>query len=443
MSQHHRGITRRHFVQGAAATALSLPLIKPASALAADKKETPPSERITLGFIGVGTQNRGHLGHFLGQGDVQIVAVCDVDTTRREDAQKTVEKRYADRQKSGQYKGCEGYNDFRELLARKDIDAVVIATPDHWHAIPAIEACKAGMDVYCEKPLSLTIHEAKTMRDAARKYERVFQTGSQQRSSKEFRLACQLVRSGRIGTLKAVYVNVGGPSRPCDLPEEKAEPGLDWDRWLGPAPMRPYNSVLSPRGVHKHFPNWRNYREYSGGMMTDWGAHHFDIAQWGLGMDGSGPVEIIPPDDPKAQKGLKYVYDNGVVVLHAEQYEPGKKVNGLAFVGSEGKVFVNRGYLASDPADIIKQPLGVHDVRLYQSPGHQRNWIECVRARRRPIADVEIGARSVTVCHLGNLAYWNHRKLRWDPQHWQFVGDVEANKWLDREHRDPWKLPAI
>jgi predicted dehydrogenase len=443
MSKPKRTITRRHFVQGAAATALTLPAFTVASAPAADAKATPPSERITLGFIGVGTMNRGHLGHFLGTGDVQVLAVCDVDAKRRNNAKETVEKRYADKKKSGQYKGCAAYNDFRELLARKDIDAVVIATPDHWHAIPAIEACKAGMDVYCEKPLSLTIHEAKLMRDAARKCARVFQTGSQQRSDKEFRLACELVRSGRIGKLKAIYVNVGGPSRPCDLPAEPDEPGLDWDRWLGPAPKRPYNSVLSPRGVHSHFPNWRNYREYSGGMMTDWGAHHFDIAQWALGMDESGPIEIIPPEDPKAEKGLRYIYANGVVVYHADKDDEGKSVRGLTFAGSDGKIFVDRGYLKSAPEEIIKQPLGVHDVRLYKSPGHQRDWIECVRSRRRPLCDVEIGARSVTVCHLGNLAYWNHRKLRWDPDHWQFVEDAEANKWLDREHRDPWKLPAV
>lgn len=443
MTRRKQTLTRRHFVQGAAATALTLPIVATGSAAGADQKATPPSERLTLGFIGVGTMNRGHLGHFLGIGDVQVVAVCDVDTNRREDAKKTVEKRYADKQKNGTYKGCTAYNDFRELLARKDIDAVVIATPDHWHAIPVIEACKAGMDIYCEKPLSLTIREAKTMRDAVRKHGRVFQTGSQQRSDKEFRLACELVRSGRIGKLKTVYVNVGGPSRWCDLPEETTEPGLDWDRWLGPAPKRPYNSVLSPRGVHKHFPNWRNYREYSGGMMTDWGAHHFDIAQWALGMDESGPIEIIPPDDPKAQKGLRYVYANGVVVHHADKDDSGKSVRGLTFVGSDGKVFVDRGYLASAPADIIKQPLGAHDVRLYQSPGHQRDWLECIRSRRRPLCDVEIGARSVTVCHLGNLAYWNHRKLRWDPQHWQFVDDIEANHWLDRERRDPWQLPTV
>src|SRR5262249_5389280 len=269
------------------------------------------------------------------------------------------------------------------------------------------------------------------------------QTGSQQRSSREFRTACELVRSGRIGKLKTVYVNVGGPSKPCDLPEEKLEEGLDWDRWLGPAPKRPYNSVLSPRGVHQHFPNWRNYREYSGGMMTDRGAHHFDIAQWGLGRDGSGPVEIIPPENPKAEKGLRYVYANGVEVIHAEEYEPGKKVNGVAFIGADGKVFVNRGFKASDPEEIIKTPLKESDVHLYKSPGHQRDWLECVKTRKKPICDVEIGARSVTVCHLGNLAYWDHRKLRWDAQTWQFVGDDEANKWLARERRDSGQLPKV
>jgi predicted dehydrogenase len=443
MSKHKRTISRRQFVQGTAAAALTLPVLRTALATAADKSATTPSERITLGFIGTGFQCRFHIGHFLGMNDVQLLAVCDVDNKRRDHAKEMVEKHYADKKKNGQYKGCAAYNDFREVLARKDIDAVVIATPDHWHAIPAIEACKAGMDVYCEKPLSLTIHEAKLMRDAARKYARVFQTGSQQRSDNEFRLACELVRSGRIGKLKSVYVNVGGPSHPCDLPAESDESGLDWERWLGPAPKRPYNSVLSPRGVHNHFPNWRSYREYSGGMMTDWGAHHFDIAQWALGMDESGPVEISPPEEAKAEKGVRYIYASGVVVHHADKDDAGKEVNGITFAGSDGKIFVNRGYLKSDPPDIIKQPLGAHDVRLIKSSGHQRDWIECVRSRRRPICDVEIGARSVTVCHLGNLAYWNHRKLRWDPEHWQFVEGAEANRWLDREHRDPWKLPTL
>jgi predicted dehydrogenase len=442
MSMQQMGITRRDFIQSAAVAAAAAPIIVPAPALGGTKK-TAASERLTLGFIGVGKQNRGHLGSFLGTKDVQVLAVCDVDKTRRESAKQMVEKRYGEQQKNGRYKGCAAYNDFRELLGRKDIDAVVIAPPDHWHAIPVLEACRAGKDIYCEKPLSLTIHEAKAMIDAVRKYNRVLQTGSQQRSSPEFLLACELVRSGRIGKVQRVYVNVGGPSKWCDLPEEPMEPGLDWDRWLGPAPKRPYNSVLSPRGIPRNFPNWRAYREYSGGMMTDWGAHHFDIAQWGLGMDGSGPIEIIPPEDPKAERGVKFIYANGVEVIHGSEYEPGKRFRGVAFIGSEGKIFVDRGYKASDPKEIITQPLGDKDVHLYKSPGHHRDWLNCVRSRKRPICDVEIGARSVTVCHLGNLAYWNHRKLYWDPKEWRFVNDAEANTWLDRARREPYHLPRV
>jgi predicted dehydrogenase len=433
------GISRRNFLHSAAAA--TLPILVPHTTLGGVKKAA--SDRLTLGFIGIGFQMRGLLNYFLGQKDCQILAVSEVDGKRRDHAKKLVEDRYAKDQKSGTYKGCDAYLDFHDVVGRKDIDAVVIATPDHWHAIPALEACKAGKDIYCEKPLTLTIHEAKALIDAVRKHERVFQTGSQQRSETGFRKACELVRSDRIGKVKAVYVNVGGPSKPCDLPAEKEEPGLDWDRWLGPAPKRPYNSVLSPRGVHNHFPNWRAYREYSGGMMTDWGAHHFDIAQWGLGMDESGPVEIIPPEDPKAEKGVQYVYANGVVVFHADKDDKGKDVNGVTFVGSEGRVYVNRGYLASDPAELHKQELAAKDVHLYKSPGHQRDWLDCVRSRKRPICDVEIGARSVTVCHLGNLAYWNHRKLRWDPKEWHFVGDAEADKWLDRERRDGYQLPKV
>jgi predicted dehydrogenase len=425
--------TRRSFLKATASTVGGAFVLS--AALGDDKKVVQPSERLTLGFIGMGTMNRGHLNWFLGQKDVQVVAVCDVDTTRREHAQQTVEKRYGKAAKSGSYKGCAAFNDFRDLLKRTDIDAVVIATPDHWHAIPAIEACKAKKDVYCEKPLSLTILEAKRMMEAARKYERVFQTGSQQRSDREFLQACELVRNGRIGKIKRVNVNVGGPSKPCDLPEEKMEPGLDWDLWLGPAPRRGYNSVLSPRGVHKHFPNWRLYREYSGGMMTDWGAHHFDIAQWGLGMDDSGPVEIIPPDNPRAEKGVRYLYANGALVVHDEG-------GGVQFIGTDGEITVNRGKIIWQ-GRWLKEPLDEKSVRLYKSPGHQRDWLNCVRSRKKPICDVEIGARSVTVCHLGNLAYWNHKKLRWDPKKWQFVGDAGDNRWLDRDRRSPWTLPAV
>jgi len=425
-------ITRRGFVQGVAAATVAAPIVVPGSALGGDEKEAP-SERLTLGFIGIGKMNRGHLGRFLGYSDVEVLAVCDVDTTRREHAKKTVEDRYS---KDATYKGCDAYVDYRDVIARKDIDAVVIATPDHWHTHPLVAACQAKKDIYCEKPLTLTIAEAKLSIDAVRKHDVVFQTGSQQRSSREFRLACELVRNGRIGRIQRVDVGVGSSSQWCDLPEEEMEPGLDWNFWLGQAPMRPYNSILSPRGVHDHFPRWRSYREYSGGSMTDWGAHHFDIAQWGLGMDESGPVEIIPPEDEKSATGVKYVYEGGVEVVHGG-------TGGVTFVGTDGEIFVTRGKLSSKPEEIIKQPIGDDEIHLYESPGHQRDWLNCIRARKRPICDVEIGARSVTVCHLGNLVYWNRRKLRWDPKKWEFPGDAEANGWRDRVRRDPWQLPTV
>jgi len=429
------GVTRRRFIQGAAAAAVAAPILVPRSVLGGEG-QAAPSDRVTVGFIGCGKMaNDYHLSTLLRFDDVRALAVCEVDTTRREHAKKRVEDAYS---KDQAYECCDQYSDFREVIARDDIDAVVIATPDHWHATPIVEACKAGKDVYCEKPLTLTIAEAKVSIDAVRKHGRVLQTGSQQRSSVfgPFRQACELVRSGRLGKIKTVHVGVGGPSRWCDLPEEPAEPGLDWNMWLGQAPMRPYNSVLSPRGVHNHFPAWRAYREYSGGGMTDMGAHHFDVAQWALDMDKSGPVEIIPPEDPKATQGVKYVYANGVEMFHGG---PG----GCVFEGTEGKLHITRGHLSSEPESIVKEPLGDDEVHLYKSPGHHRDWLDCIRSRQRPVADVEIGARSVTVCHLGNLAYWYRRKLKWDPQAWRFVDDDEANEWLDRERRDPWQLPKV
>ena len=309
------GVTRRQILGGLAAGSIAMPTIVPSTVFGNDDK-APPSERITVGFIGCGKMaNDYHLPELLGFGDVQAVAVCEVDTKRREHAKKRVEKAYSGRK---DYKGCASYVDFRELIGRKDIDAVCIATPEHWHAIPAIEAMKAGKDVYCEKPLTLTLAEGKRCIDVARKYERVFQTGSQQRSNVfgDFRQAAEFIRSGRLGTIRTVTVGVGGPSKWCDLKAEEMEPGLDWDLWLGPAPKRPYNSTLSPRGVHNHFPAWRDYREYAGGGHSDMGAHHYDIVQWCLGMDEAGPVEILPPMSEHAHHGVVYRYANGVVMVH-------------------------------------------------------------------------------------------------------------------------------
>lgn len=425
----NQNLTRRTFLKNTIATAAA-PLILPSRVWSAEVK---PNDLITVGFIGVGTQGRHLMNGFLRRKDTQVAAVCDVDTNRRLNGKKTVETFYAQQKDLPSYKGCDEYRDFRELIARKDINVVVIATPDHWHAIPVVMAADAGKDIYCEKPLSLTIYEARAMANAVRRNQRVLQTGSMQRSSSEFHKACELVRNGRIGKVKTVLVGVGGPSKWCDLPEEPIEPGLDWDLWLGPAPGRPYNSVLSPRGVHKHFPNWRNYREYSGGMMTDWGAHHFDIAQWGLGMDDSGPVEIIPPSDPNATSGVRYLYENGVEMIHGGE-------GGVTFKGTEGEIFVTRGRFRATPESIAEAPIPENGVRLYKSSDHIGDFVQCVKTRKRPICDVEIGARSVTVCHLGNLAYWNRRHLKWDPKSERFVGDNEANQWLNPSKRAPWAV---
>jgi len=427
--------TRRHFFGGLVAGSIAMPTIVPSSVFGRDDKAAP-SERITVGFIGCGKMaNDYHLSELLKFGDVQALAVCEVDRTRREHAKRRVEKAYEGKTPTHV---CDTYSDFRELVGRKDIDAVCIATPEHWHVIPAIEAMKAGKDVYCEKPLTLTLAEGKRIIEVARKYKRVFQTGSQQRSNVfgHFREAAEIIRSGRVGKIQTVTVGVGGPSKWCDLAAEAMEPGLDWNLWLGPAPMRPYNSILSPRGVHKHFPAWRDYREYAGGGHADMGAHHYDIAQWCLGMDNSGPEEILPPLVPNAHHGVTYRYANGVVMVHGGP-------SGCTFTGTDGTLRIDRDHLSSDPTAIVKDPLGAKDVHLEKSPGHHRNWLDCIRSRKRPLADVEIGARSVAITILGNLAYWNGRRLRWDPAKWEFVDDPVADKWLDRERRDPWQLPAV
>jgi predicted dehydrogenase len=423
------------------ASAVAAPLIVHSSVLG-DKTAAPANSRIRMGFIGMGKQMGGHFSWCMNSKEVEVVAICDVDTTRREHAG----KRYADHMKRLGRKDApklDMYVDYNKIIERQDIDAVLIATPDHWHAIMIIEAVQSGKDVYCEKPLTLTIHEAEQCVKVVRKHKAVFQTGSQQRNEFRgwFKKAAAYVRAGRIGQVRTITVGVNGPSKWCDLKEEKMEPGLDWERWIGPAPMRPYNSILSPRGVHNHYPRWRSYREYSGGMMTDIGAHHYDIAQWGLGMDGSGPVEIIPPRDKNAERGVTYVYENGVRMVHGGP-------SGITFVGDKGIIEVDRNRIRSLPGDIFEKPLGDNDKEEFASYNHKQNWVDCIHSRKSPAADVHIGASTVTVCHLGNHAYWNDRKLHWDPKNWTFVTadgkpDLEANKWLDRERRGKYQLPKV
>ncbi|HOB76469.1 MAG TPA: Gfo/Idh/MocA family oxidoreductase [Phycisphaerae bacterium] len=437
MSQRNH-VTRRAFLHGAAAT-LAAPYIVPASALGRNGWK-PPSERITLGFIGIGNMGGGHLHDVLRnesmRRQLQVVAVCDVDGVKRENARKAVEDAYAKERNSGVYKGCEEYHEFEKLLERKDIDAVLCAVPDHWHAIVAIAACRAGKDIYSEKPLTLTIREAQELTAAVRRYNRVFQTGSQQRSEWNFRFACELVRNGRIGKLQTVYVNIGEPSEERYFPEEPVRDRFDWDRWLGPAPWQPYNSE---RCSGSYSGGWRRVRDYSGGMTTDWGAHHFDIGQWGMGMDENGPVEILPLNREKNEP-MTFIYANGVRMIRCQQAEGHGSVNGVLFVGTEGRVEVNRGYLKTWPESLVNERIGPGEIHLYESPGHKQDWINCIRNRKRPICDVAIGASSVIVCHLGNIAYWLQRPIKWDPARGEIVGDTEASRWLDRPRRAPWRL---
>jgi predicted dehydrogenase len=425
-----RHFSRRRFLQTGA---LSVPLL--ANAAFADEPKTSANERINLGFIGVGTQGRGHLGGFLNMADVQVVAVCDVVKERREDARKRVETQYG-KAKKAEYKGCAEYVDFRQMLDHKGLDAVVIATPDHWHTIASILAARAKKDIYCEKPLTHNIAEGRRIVQEADKAKIVFQTGSQQRSEfgGHFRLAVELVRNGRIGKLKTIRIGVGAPNKPCDLPTQEVPEGTDWDTWLGPAPFRGYNEILCPKGIHKHFPQWRAYREFAGGGVADMGAHHFDIAQWAMDMDGSGPVEIIPPEDPKDLKGLKFVYASSIEMFHGGEAD-------CVFVGEKGTIFASRSGIKSTPAEIVKTPIGEKEFHVYPSSNHKRNWIECVKARKpATICPPEVGHRSATVCHLCNIGYQLRRKLKWDPVQEQFVGDAEANKLTTREPREKWKI---
>lgn len=437
--------TRRSFLKKAA-FAGAAPFILPSHIWAA---ETKPNEQIGMGFIGMGKQSGGLLGNFLGQG-VKVLGVCDVDTTRRENA-------LANAKKKANGAECKAYTDFRELLARTDIDAVCIATPDHWHAVQTIAALNAGKDVYCEKPLTHNTHEAIEVMKAVEANKRVLQTGSMQRSSKEFRIAAELVRNGVIGRLMHVEVSFGDPGKPCDLKEEEMEKGLDWNFWCGPAPLRGYSSVLAPRGVHGHFPHWRTYKEYGGGMVCDWGAHHIDIANWGIGADDSGPIEAQPPAKQGDMRGARLIYDKGIYVEHKNGF-------GVHFYGTEGEVQVNRGKftftrngelisqwvdkdkdkdrnsLEYQVAKAEKEFLKDAKIKLYKSSNHPTDFLDCMRTRTKPNTNEQVGGRTAIACHLMNQSYYNHATLKWDPIKLQLKDGGGDPKWLTRDYRSPWKV---
>ena len=396
--------TRREFLK-AAAVATAAPYMITSAALGAEGRP-PANDRIVMGAVGIGGRGNGDMRGFMNSAQVQMVAACDVVLRKREGAKAAID------QKNGNT-DCIAYNDFREMMIRPDIDAVSVTTPDHWHGLITIDACRHGKDVFCEKPLSLTIREGRAMVEAARRYGRVFSSGSQ-RVLGDYGGLAKYIRSGAIGEIKEAYVNVWGPSKPCNLPEQPVPPGLDWDMWLGPAPWAPFNGARL---------NFRPWRDYSGGGMTDWGGHKFGAVIFAMDLQETGPVEVYPPDG-KDHKYLTFVYANGFKLHHMGAPD-------ITYVGTLGEA--SRRQMGKPPRDV---PL----MGYKGSGGLQGDFLHCVRTREKPFRDVEFAHRAATVCHLGNIAYWMNRPLKYDPTKEQFVDDPEADRWLDRAKREPWRL---
>lgn len=426
--------SRRGFLKGSALLAAGYTIV-PRHVLG--RGHVAPSDKLNLGFVGTGKQARGLLNAFKEKAN--IIAGADVDLNKLHYFHSLLDRYYSAARRDGKnssFKGFTGYDDYREIYARKDIDAVVISTPDHWHAMQSIEASNAGKHVYCEKPLAHTVEEGRAMVKAARKNKIVFQTGSMQRSWRNFRHACELVRNGYIGNIKEVIVSVGESPWPCDLPAQSLRPGLNWDRWIGPAPYREFNAVLAPPVEEDIYPRWRNYVEYGGGIFADWGAHMFDIAQWALGMDDSGPVKLTPPEG-KADRGLVMEYANGVIMRHGD-FGRGSAVR---FIGEKGRLDVSRSILDSDPASVVTATIQPGETRLYESNDHYMDWLNCIKTGKQPICDVEIGHRTCSVCSIGNIAYALRRPLAWDPVKERFNNDKEADAMLKPMFREGWVLP--
>ena len=423
-------VTRRGFL-GKTALALGAVTIVPRQVLG--RGFVAPSDKINLGFIGLGRQSNGLAARFIKSTSAQIISGSDVWTTKMDWFQNHVQSVYAAERSKDTYKGITVYRDYEELLGESELDAVVIATPDHWHATMAIGALNSGKDVYLEKPLTHRISEGMALVDTVGETGKILQTGSMQRSQKNFRRACELVRNGYIGEITKVLVNVGDPARAYDLNEEELPKEVDWNKWCGPAPLLAYNHRLAPATNDVDFwPDWRKFRETGGGILCDWGAHMFDIAQWALGMDRSGPVRYLPPKDPAAVRGLRMFYENGIEMVH-EDFGRGW---GVRFIGSEGTLDVSRSYLETDPENVLSAKLGDADTRLYNSNGnHYQDWLDAVKNRTNPICDVETGHRSASICNIANIAYQLGQDLDWDPVEEHFMGNTQANALRSRIDR--------
>ena len=435
----HR-ISRRNFLKTASLTAASLatPLILPASALGRGGAVSPNS-RINMGFIGLGGQGTGHLlggawtyvpGGYIARKDVQVLAVCDVHESHRESARQRCNQVYAQEFGQSDYNGVQGYHDFREVLARPDIDAVLVAVPYHWSPIIATMAMRAGKDVYCEKPVAITIREGQVLIETSKRFGRIYQAGTQQRSEYggKFRTACELIRNGRIGQLKEVYAYCPpGALYPSAWITENSvptPPGLDWDMWMGPLPFRPYAGE-----VHQSVPGL-----FVGDV--NWGPHHYDIIQWTVNPDVNAPIEAYYEGGQ-----VRYRYSNGVVV-RSEGY-PGERIGpdgGACFVGTEGRIAVDRGNLASYPARILKEPLRPDDQRVYHADSHSGNFLECVRTRRPTICEPGTAVYTINALLVGGISLALKRPVKWDPTKAEFVNDEEANRLRSYATRPPWRI---
>jgi predicted dehydrogenase len=401
-----RGANRRQFLKTAAG-AMAVPYVITSAALG-NQDRAAASERIVMGGIGIGRMGSGDMNNFLGRGDVQYVAVCDVKKGVREGFKKKTDARYSN-------SDCMAVNDFREVLARDDIDAVHCATPDHWHAIVCIEAFRAGKDVYCQKPETRTLREGKLMREAVQRYGNIFSGGSQ-RVLGDYGGTYNPCWSGEKGKIKSINVNVGPLPRPCNLEGQDIPEGFDWDMWLGPAPWAPYHPYRCSGSFSINGTSWRSFSDYSGGGMTDWGAHHFGGATFAIDVRELEPEEVIYSDD-NGKKFLTFRYPNGILLHHNH---PGQ--GNLHVVGSDEEK-------PAKPVPKYKGTGGIHG-----------DFIECVKTREQPFRNVEFATHTMCVCHLGLIAYELRRSLKWDTVKQEFPGDEEANRLADRAKREPWVL---
>lgn len=424
-----------------------------ATMLATPSLRAEANERIRIGVIGTGKWSQHRTREFgKKRQHAEIVAVCDVDTNRRLAAKARAEKLYAKESKSGAWKGCTAHADYRDLLADDSIDAVIITTPDHWHAPITLAAVAAGKDVFCEKPLTHTAHESFVVMDTVGKSGQILQTGSQQRSMREFRVAVEMIRNGVIGKVHHVDVDFGPPPRPYDLPGEEPDPGLNWDAWCGPGPLSPYNPMVCPRGVHKNFPAWRSFQEYGGGGVCDFGAHHLDIARWALGHDDDSPVKVIASaDGESARHGCTLVYRDEVTVRHTSLPK-----NQIDFHGeNDQKIIVNRGrfelwrgtgekdyeFISVNQLNQAEEAYLSGDIeQVYRSTDHAQDFLDAIRSRKKPIANEQVGGKSALDCHLMNISYRHNTGFDWDPAGRQFASGTGDPAWLTKPYRKGYAL---